>query len=64
MLPDATVSQMREEGFPDEDPDSLIQAEDIADAAVFLATQKSTAHTMELRVSQGLATRSTAPRTS
>ena len=57
ILPDATVSQMRTEGFPDEDPESLIQAEDIADAAVFLATQKTTAHTMELRVSQGLATR-------
>ena len=57
ILPDATVSQMRTEGFPTEDPESLIQAEDIADAAVFLATQKSTAHTMEIRVSQGLATR-------
>ena len=57
ILPDATVSRMRHEGFPDEDPDSLIQAEDIADAAVFLATQPSTAHTFELRVSQGLPTR-------
>ena len=57
ILPDATVSRMRTEGFPDEDPDSLIQAEDIADAAVFLATQPATAHTMEIRVSQGLRTR-------
>ena len=57
ILPDATVSRMRHEGFPDEDPDSLIQAEDIADAAVFLATQPATAHTFELRVSQGLPTR-------
>lgn len=57
ILPDATVSQMRTEGFPTEDPDSLIQAEDIADAAVFLAAQKTTAHTLELRVSQGLRTR-------
>ena len=57
LLPDATVSQMRREGFPEEDPDSLIQAEDIAEAAVFLATQPKTAHTFELRVSQGLATR-------
>ena len=57
ILPDATVSRMRSEGFPDEDPDSIIQAEDIADAAVFLATQPATAHTMEIRVSQGLATR-------
>jgi NADP-dependent 3-hydroxy acid dehydrogenase YdfG len=47
---------MRTTGFPDEVPDSLIQAEDIADAAVYLATQKRTAHTLELRVSQGLAT--------
>ena len=59
ILPDATVSQMLSEGFPTEDPDSLIQADDIADAAVFLATQKITAHTMEVRVSQGLATRHT-----
>ncbi|MDE0421698.1 MAG: SDR family NAD(P)-dependent oxidoreductase [Gammaproteobacteria bacterium] len=57
ILPDATVSRMRSEGFPNEDPDSIIQAEDIADAAVFLATQPATAHTMELRVSQGLRTR-------
>ena len=57
ILPDATVSRMRSEGFPTEDPDSLIQAEDIADAAVFLATQRATAHTLELRVSQGLRTR-------
>ena len=57
ILPDATVSRMRSEGFPDEDPDSIIQAEDIADAAVFLATQPATAHTMEIRVSQGLRTR-------
>jgi 3-oxoacyl-[acyl-carrier protein] reductase len=56
ILPDATTSQMRTTGFPDEVPDSLIQAEDIADAAVYLATQKRTAHTLELRVSQGLAT--------
>ena len=57
LLPDATVSQMRREGFPEEDPGSLIQAEDIADAAVFLATQPKTAHTFARRVSQGLATR-------
>ena len=57
ILPDATVSQMRSEGFPQEDPESLIQAADIADAAVFLATQKATAHTLEMRVSQGLQTR-------
>ena len=57
ILPDATVSRMRHEGFPEEDPESLIQAEDIADAAVYLATQPATAHTFELRVSQGLPTR-------
>jgi NADP-dependent 3-hydroxy acid dehydrogenase YdfG len=57
VLPDATGSQMRSEGFPTEDPDSLIQSSDIAEAAVFLATQKATAHTLELRVSQGLRTR-------
>ena len=57
ILPDATVSRMRSEGFPNEDPDSIIQAEDIADAAVFLAMQPATAHTLEIRVSQGLRTR-------
>ena len=49
ILPDATVSRMRSEGFPTEDPDSLIQAEDIADAAVFLATQRTTARPASAR---------------
>ena len=54
ICPGAVVSQMRSEGFPDEDPETLIQAEDIADAAVFLATQKATAYTLEMVVSNGL----------
>ena len=53
----ANVGGFQYEGFPEEDPESLIQAEDIADAAVFLATQPKTAHTFELRVSQGMPTR-------
>jgi len=57
ILPDATVTQMRREGAPEEVPESLIQRKDIAAAALFLATQPKTAHTFELRVSQGLATR-------
>lgn len=54
ICPGAVVSQMRSEGFPEEDPESLIQPEDIADAAVFLATQKPTAYTLEMVVSNGL----------
>ena len=57
ICPGAVVSQMRSEGFPDEDPESLIQAEDIADAAVFLASQKPTAYTLEMVVSNGQAIR-------
>ena len=53
ICPGPTVSQMRKEGFPTEDPQTLIQAEDIADAAVFLATQKHTAHTLEMIVNPG-----------
>lgn len=53
ILPGATVSLMRGEGFPDEDPDSLIQAEDIADATLFLASQKTTAYTMEMQIRPG-----------
>ena len=53
ICPGPTVSRMRSEGFPDEDPSTLIQAEDIADAAVFLACQKDTAYTLEMVVNAG-----------
>ena len=53
ICPGPTVSRMRSEGFPDEDPRTLIQAEDIADAAVFLAAQEHTAYTMEVVVNPG-----------
>jgi hypothetical protein len=46
---------MRSEGFPTEVPESLIQVDDIADAALFLATQKGTAYTQELVVTLGKA---------
>lgn len=57
ICPGPVVSQMRSEGFPDEDPATLIQAEDIADAAVFLAVQKPTAYTLEMVVNNGQAIR-------
>ncbi len=57
ICPGPVVSQMRSEGFPDEDPATLIQAEDIADAAVFLAAQKPTAYTLEMVVNNGQAIR-------
>ncbi len=53
ICPGPTVSQMRKEGFPTEDPATLIQPEDIADAALFLATQKHTAQTLEMIVNPG-----------
>lgn len=53
ICPGPTVSRMRSEGFPDEDPRTLIQAEDIADATVFLASQKHTAYTLEVVVNPG-----------
>jgi len=57
ICPDATATKMRKESFPTEVPESLIQPEDIADAALYLATQRKTAHTMEVWVHQGMETR-------
>ena len=53
ICPGPTVSRMRSLGFPDEDPRTLVQAEDIAAAAVFLASQEHTAYTMEVVVNPG-----------
>jgi 3-oxoacyl-[acyl-carrier protein] reductase len=53
VCPGPTVSAMRSESFPTEVPESLIQAEDIADAALFAATQKKTAYTQEIVVNLG-----------
>lgn len=55
LCPGPTVSRMRSEGFPTEVPESLIQVDDIADAALFLATQKGTAYTQEFVVTLGKA---------
>ena len=57
ICPGPTLSRMRSESFPTEVPESLIQAEDIADAALFAATQKSTAYTQEIVVNLGQAIR-------
>ena len=54
VCPDATASRMRRSGYPDEDHESLIQPEDIADAVLFLVTQRPTAHTMEIWVHNGM----------
>ena len=37
ICPGPTASRMRSESFPNEDPETIVQAEDIADAALFLA---------------------------
>jgi len=55
ICPGPTVSRMRSESFPDEVPETLIQAEDIADAALFVAVQKHTAYTQEVVVNLGQA---------
>jgi 3-oxoacyl-[acyl-carrier protein] reductase len=59
ICPDATATTMRRSGYPTEDHDSLIQPEDIADAALYLATLRKTAHVVEIWVNNGLEIRTT-----
>ncbi len=50
ICPGPAASRMRSEGFPDEDPDSLIQPEDLAEHALFLLRLPPTAQIRELLV--------------
>ena len=54
ILPDVTESAMRKSGFPDEDPATMIQPEQIANAAVYQATELPTAYTMVMHVHNGM----------
>ena len=56
-LPDVTESAMRKSGFPDEDPATMIQPEQIANAAVYQATESATAYTMVMHVHNGMQVR-------
>ena len=57
ILPDVTESAMRKSGFPDEDPATMIQPEQIANAAVYQATESATAYTMVMHVHNGMQVR-------
>lgn len=57
VSPGPVVTRMRQEGFPNEDPDSLIQPEDVAAQVINLLTLPETAYIREIYVEQGLPTR-------
>jgi NAD(P)-dependent dehydrogenase (short-subunit alcohol dehydrogenase family) len=53
VCPGPVETQMRREGFPDEDPATLSQPEDVADAVLFCVLQPPTAYTREVIVMPG-----------
>jgi 3-oxoacyl-[acyl-carrier protein] reductase len=53
ICPGPVESRMRREGFPDEDPATLAQPEDVADAVLFCLLQSPTAYTREILVMPG-----------
>jgi len=57
VSPGPVVTRMRQEGFPDEDPASLIQPEDVAAQAINLLTLPETAYIREVYIHTGLETR-------
>ena len=57
VSPGPVVTRMRQEGFPHEDPASLIQPEDVAAQVVNLLTLPETAYIREVYIEQGLPTR-------
>jgi 3-oxoacyl-[acyl-carrier protein] reductase len=58
VCPGPVATRMRAEGFPDEDPASLIQPEDVAAQVVNLLTLPETAYVREVYIRQGHRTRS------
>jgi NAD(P)-dependent dehydrogenase (short-subunit alcohol dehydrogenase family) len=48
VCPGPVATRMREEGFPDEDPDSLIQPEDVAAEVLHLLTLPESAYVREI----------------
>ena len=57
VSPGPAATRMRAEGFPKEDPESLIQPEDVAAQVVNLLTLPETAYIREVYVEQGQPTR-------
>lgn len=57
VSPGPVVTRMRQEGFPDELPESLIQPEDVAFQAINLITLPETAYIREIYVQTGQETR-------
>lgn len=53
ICPGPVESRMRREGFPNEDPATLAQPEDVADAVLFCVLQSPTAYTREVLVMPG-----------
>jgi NAD(P)-dependent dehydrogenase (short-subunit alcohol dehydrogenase family) len=57
ICPGPAATRMREEGFPTEDPESLIQPEDLAAQVVHLVTLPDTAYVREIDVRPAQPTR-------
>lgn len=53
VCPGPVETRMRREGFPDEDPATLAQPEDVAEAVLFCLLQAPTAYTREILVMPG-----------
>jgi NAD(P)-dependent dehydrogenase (short-subunit alcohol dehydrogenase family) len=53
ICPGPVETRMRREGFPNEDPATLAQPEDVADAVLFCLLQAPTAYTREILVMPG-----------
>lgn len=53
ICPGPVESRMRREGFPNEDPATLAQPEDVANAVLFCVLQSPTAYTREVLVMPG-----------
>jgi len=53
ICPGPVETRMRRGGFPHEDPATLSQPEDVADAVIFCLLQSPTAYTREILVMPG-----------
>jgi NAD(P)-dependent dehydrogenase (short-subunit alcohol dehydrogenase family) len=62
LCPGPVATRMRAEGFPEEDPDSLLQPEDVAREAIHLLTLSETAYVREVALQPAQAVRYRDPR--